>query len=183
MPKRIRNALHVIKEVIIYTNQVNERRICVHNWGFVAWIAFLGALVVWSFLSSRKRARSMVDLADLLGLKMWGDRLPPEPSLTGTPISGASATSSVMEGKQNGIPVIAFDCRMGTGKGSWRRTVIAARSSRDVFATVLSESSYTVDRTGEWIILYAPKRGFAVGGSLMPIPELEARLSTLGKDD
>ncbi len=152
-----------------------------HNWEFVAWVVFLGTLVIWSFISGRKRAKSMMALADRLGMKMWGDLLPPELSLTGTPISGASATWSVMEGKQNGIPVIVFDCRMGTGKGSWRRTVIAARSSQDVFATVLSESSYTVDRAGDWLILYAPKRGFAIGGSLMPISELEARLSTLGE--
>ncbi|MGI4815259.1 MAG: hypothetical protein ACRYGG_18270, partial [Janthinobacterium lividum] len=142
-----------------------------HNWEFAAWMTFLGALVVWSFLNSHKRAKAMVALADRLGLKMWGERLPAELSLAGTPISGASATWSVMEGKQNGIPVIAFDCRMGTGKGSWRRTVIAARSSQDGFATVLSESSYTVDRVGDWVILYAPKRVFAVRG-LMPISEL-----------
>jgi hypothetical protein len=149
------------------------------DWEFAVWMSMLGALVVASFIASRKRAKSMVTLADRLGLKMWGDRLPPELTLAGTPIADASATWNVMEGKQNGVPIIVFDCRMGRGKGSWRRTVIAARSSRDVFASVPSESSYTVDRAGEWVVLYAPKRGFAVGRSLMPLSELEARLSTV----
>jgi hypothetical protein len=149
------------------------------NWGLTLWIATIGLVIVASALDDRKRATSMISLASRLGFKMWGDRLPPELSLTGTPMAAASATWSVMEGTQNGVPVIAFDCRMGAGKHSWRRTVIAARSSRDVFATIPSESSYTVDRSGEWIVLYAPKRGFTFWRSLMPIRELEARLSTL----
>ncbi len=85
-----------------------------------------------------------------------------------------------MEGTQNGVPIIAFDCRVGTGKTSWRRTVIAARSNRDVFATMFSAFSYAVDRAGDWVILDMPRTGILVGRSFMPIPELEARLSTLG---
>ncbi len=70
------------------------------------------------------------------GWKSWDKRLLPELSLTGTPMAHTSAIGNVMEGERNGIPFVAFDCRIGTGKGSWRRTVIAARSERDVFATV-----------------------------------------------
>jgi hypothetical protein len=66
-------------------------------------------------------------------------------------MANGSATWNVLEGLQNGIPFIVFDCRMGTGKGSWRRTVIAARTSRDVFVTVPSDFSYTVDQSGEWM--------------------------------
>lgn len=149
------------------------------NWGLAVWMTGLGALFVASVLGDRKRAKLMGDLASRIGFKMWGDKLPPELSLVGTPMARATATWNVMEGTQNGVPTIAFDCRMGTGKASWRRTVIAARSRRDVFAVVPSDSSYTVDRSGEWIILYAPKSGFTVWRSLMPIAELEARLSTL----
>jgi hypothetical protein len=150
------------------------------NWGFVLWMTGIGVLFVGSLLADRKRAKSMAALASRLGLKMWEDQLPPELSLTGTPMAKASATWNVIEGTQNGVQVIAFDCRIGTGKSSWQRTVIAAHSSRDVFATVPSHSSYTVVQSGEWIVFYAPKRGFIVGQSLMPIAELEARLSTLG---
>ncbi len=86
------------------------------DWEFAVWMSMLGALVVASFIASCKRAKSMVTLADRLGLKMWGDRLPPELTLAGTPIADASATWNVMEGKQNGVPIVVFDCRMGSGK-------------------------------------------------------------------
>lgn len=150
------------------------------NWFVGLWMTLIGCFIVWSVWANWKRNRMMPILMSSLGLKSWGSRLPPELSLTGTPMAHASATWNVMEGERNGIPFVVFDCRMGAGKSSWRRTVIAARSGRDVFAAVPSESSYTVDRCGDWMIFYAPKRGFIVGPSLMPISELEARLSSLG---
>ena len=143
-------------------------------------MTLIGCFIGWSEWADWKRNRMMPMLMSSLGLKSWGSRLPPDLSLTGTPMANATAIWNVMEGERNGIPFVAFDCRMGVGKSSWRRTVIAARSGRDVFATVPSESSYTVDRCGEWMILYAPKWGFIVGQSLMPVPELEARLLSLG---
>jgi hypothetical protein len=121
----------------------------------------------------------MEALALRLGFKSCGDRLPIDLSLEGTPIARASAVWSVMEGNRNGIRVIAFDCRIGPGKGSWQRTVIAALSPRDVFSSVPSESSYTVDHSGDWAIFYSPKELSFIGGGLMPLPELEARLLSL----
>jgi hypothetical protein len=122
----------------------------------------------------------MARLASTLGLKSWGDQLPADLSLAGTPLANKSATWNVFEGVQNGISFIVFDCRIGTGRGSWRRTVIAARANRDVFATVPSYFSYTVDQCGEWMVFYSPKTMSFLGQRLMPIAELEARLSTLG---
>jgi len=122
----------------------------------------------------------MARLASTLGLKSWGDKLPSDLSLTGTPIADRSATWNVLEGAHNGIPFVVFDCRIGTGKGSWQRTVIAARANRDVFATVPSDFSYTVDQSGEWMVFYSPKSLSFIGQRLMPIAELEARISTLG---
>lgn len=151
------------------------------NWAFGFWMLAIASILLWSVLQTQNRKRSMAELANRLGLKSWGNRLPPELSLSGTPIARASATWNVFEGIQNHVPVIVFDCRMGAGKSSWRRTVIAARADRDVFETIPSDSSYVVDRSGEWMVFYAPKRGFIVGSPLMPIAELEARLSTLGK--
>ena len=75
----------------------------------------LGAFFVASWLDDRKRAKLMADLAGRIGFKMWGDKLPPELSLVGTPMAAATATWNVMEGTQGGVPVIAFGCRMGAG--------------------------------------------------------------------
>jgi hypothetical protein len=150
------------------------------DWGIALWLAALMGFFLWAALNDRKRTKHLATLASNLGLKAWGDQLPSDLSLVGTPMAYRSATWNVFEGIQNGIRFIVFDCRMGTGKGSWRRTVIAARTNRDVFATVPSESSYTVDQCGEWMVFYSPKAVSFFGPFLMPIAELEARLSTLG---
>jgi len=150
------------------------------HWGIALWVAALVGFFLWSALNDRRRAKDLTKLANTLGLKAWGDQLPRDLSLTRTPMDNRSATWNVVEGVQNGIRFIVFDCRIGTGKASWRRTVIAARADRDVFATVPSDFSYTVDRSGEWMVFYSPKTLSFFGQRLMPISELEARLSTLG---
>jgi hypothetical protein len=157
-----------------------QRGIVMKDWGIALWMAALASFFLWSALDARRRARSIAALASKLGLKSWGNQLPPDLSLRETPMAHASATWNVIEGVQNGVPFIVFDCRIGTGKASWRRTVIAVRSSRDVFATVPSDSSYTMDRSGEWMVFYSPQEVSFFGRRLMPIAELEARISTLG---
>lgn len=150
------------------------------HWGIALWVAALASFFLWSAVNDRRRAKEMAKMAISLGLKSWGDRLPADLSLAGTPIAQKSATWNVFEGVQNGIRFVVFDCRIGTGKASWRRTVIAARSGRDVFATVPSDFCYTVDRSGDWMLFYSPKAMSFFGQPLMPIAELEARISTLG---
>src|SRR3569833_3046474 len=147
------------------------------DWAIAIWVASLASFFLWSAFDHLRRARGMARLASTLGLKPWGDKLPSDLTLTGTPIADRSATRNVLEWVQNGIPFIVFDCRIGTGKGSWQRTVIAARASRDVFATVPSDFSYNVDQSGVWMIFYSPKTLAFVGQKLMPIAELEARIS------
>jgi hypothetical protein len=150
------------------------------HWGIVVWVAALANVFLWSSIDDRRRARGIARLANTLGLKARGDQLPADLSLVGTPMANRSTTWNVFEGMQSGIPFVVFDCRIGTGKASWRRTVIAARASRDVFATVPSDYSYTVDHCGEWMVFYSPKTMSFFGQRLMPIAELEARISTLG---
>ncbi|WP_109485085.1 hypothetical protein [Occallatibacter savannae] len=149
-------------------------------WSIALLAAALGSIFLWSDFYQRRRARELTKLANTLGLKPWGEKLPLAVSLAGTPIADRSATWNVFEGVRNGIPFVVFDCRIGTGKGSWQRTVIAARTGRDVFATVPSDFSYAVDRSGEWMVFYSPKTLSFFGEGLMPIAELEARISTLG---
>ena len=151
-----------------------------NHWGIIVWVPALASFFLWSTIDDWRRAKGMARLASTLGLKAWGNQLPADLSLAGTPMANRSATWNVLEGVQKGIPFVVFDCRIGTGRGSWRRTVIAARASRDVFATVPSDHSYTVDQSGEWMVFYSPKTMSFFGQRLMPISELEARLSTLG---
>jgi hypothetical protein len=86
---------------------------------------------------------------------------------------GTSLTENRM-----GTRVIAFDCQIGLGKGSWRRTVIAVES-KAYSSTVPFNPDMTVDTAGKWKILYRPKAltsSHAAG--LMPLDELESHLSS-----
>jgi hypothetical protein len=84
-----------------------------------------------------------------------------------------------MDGDCGGLRMIAFDCRIGSGNGGWRRTAIAVHGPPDVFGAVKFDRDLTVDRSGDWSILYQPKTLFARG--LMSVSELEAYFDSLGR--
>jgi hypothetical protein len=139
------------------------------------WLVGAGLLFAW-WLRERRRAVAIRAMAARLGFVYLGRELPKSLSLHGTPIEGASSTWNVIDGERRGIRVVAFDCRIGNGKGSWRRTVIAAQSPRDVFDVVRFNGDLTVGRSGKWAILYQPKTFSFIPTGLMPLSELEAHM-------
>jgi hypothetical protein len=74
--------------------------------------------------------------------------------------------------------MVAFDCRMGAGKGSWKQTVIAAQSPGDPVGIARLDPTFTVARSGDWAFLFQPK-SFSLFSKLMPIPVLDAHLDGL----
>ena len=91
----------------------------------------------------------------------------------------ASKVWNVIDGEARGVRIIAFDCRVGVGKDSWRCTVIAIESGVDLSYAVPFNPDMTVESAGKWKILYHPKASvsFRIAG-LMPIAELEAHLNS-----
>ena len=77
--------------------------------------------------------------------------------------------------------MIAFDCRIGRGKGSFRRTAIAALGPRDVFGAAKFISDLAVARSGDWAIMYEVETISLNPPGLMPVPELEAHLDSIGR--
>lgn len=74
--------------------------------------------------------------------------------------------------------VISFDCQIGTGKGSWKRTAIAAHAPPEIFgAPVLSD--FIIERSGAWSILYDPPKFSLIPRGLLPVSELEACLDEI----
>jgi hypothetical protein len=152
------------------------------NWVFAILIGFIFARIPYSLFLDCRRDQQLMKMAARLRLKMIGETLPGYVNLDGSPMAHATKYWNVMDGNFNGIRVLTFDCRMGQGKGSWRRTVLAAESDRDVFATVPSPFDYTVDRCGRWVVFYRPK-GFSgpfLSHDLMESSELESRLLSIG---
>ena len=118
-------------------------------------------------------------LAERLRFTYIGQALPRSISLTGTSLQDATAVWNVIDGERQKIRVIAFDCRIGVGKGSWRRTVIAAQTDNDVFGAVNFNRDLTVERSGQWMFLYQPKALAFIPPPLMSVDEIEAHLNAI----
>jgi hypothetical protein len=119
------------------------------------------------------------ELADRLGFSYIGESLPPSINLRGTELESIGSTWNVIQGESHKIRVIAFDCRIGAGKSSWRRTVIAAQADSDVFGAAMFNRSLTTERSGGWVFLYEPKVAALIPSGLMSIAEIEGHLGAI----
>lgn len=83
-------------------------------------------VTISALIRHRKRSAAFKGIAERLGLKHLGTRLPSSLQFAGTEVTNLSSARNVIDGERHGTLVVTFDCRIGTGKGSLRRTVIAA---------------------------------------------------------
>ena len=148
------------------------------DFGAVFFVGAALALLSVFYLRERQRTAAIRALASRLGFHFLSDILPRSLTLSGTPFSRHSKVWNVIDGEPRGIRTIAFDCQVGVGKGSWRRTVIAVESAIQLSPALAFNSEMTIDAVGNWKILYRPRASmnFHITG-LMPLDELEAYLS------
>ena len=149
----------------------------VDTWIFI-WIVGLALFFTVSAVKDRVRKSAIRQMAARVGFIYLGDAVP-RVNLDETPFRWITSAWNVIAGERCGIDVVAFDCRVGQGKGSWRRTVIAARTQDDIFSVVAFDRNLTVDRSGNWMVLYQPKQPAFVPGALMQVEELEAHLNAI----
>ena len=145
------------------------------------WLIGAGLVLATLYLRHTRRAVSIQALATRSGFDYLGCCLPESLILKGTALDSATSTWNVIEGERNGVRISAFDCQIGAGKGSWRRTVIAAEASFDVFGEVRFNPDLTVQRSGDWVILYQPKTVSLIPVGLMPVAEIEAHINAIRK--
>jgi hypothetical protein len=152
-----------------------------NEFGFVLFAA--AALVLFYALrrAESQRAAAIRELAARSGFYYLGDALPRSLTLTGTPFDHASKVWNVIDGEPRGIRLVAFDCQIGVGKGSWRRTVIAVEGRADL--SFLLNPEMTIDSVGPWKVLYRPKAStiFRIAGLMSP-DELGSYLNSVGAD-
>jgi hypothetical protein len=154
--------------------------IAINNRSFAYLVgAGLVSIVIWDALWQRKRTAALRAMAIRRGFVYLGRAIPRSLTLRRTPFERATRIWNVIDGDCHGTRVIAFDCDIGSGKGSWRRTAIAAQSANDVFGAVKFSRDLTVDRSGDWIVLYQPRPGSLFATGLMPVAELEAHLDAI----
>jgi hypothetical protein len=147
-------------------------------------MAGLGVLVFYVLhTSERYRANAIRALAIRFGMHYLGSALPKSLKLEGTPFHSASKVWNVIDGEPRGTRIMAFDCQVGMGKHSWRRTVIAVESSDGVLGHLPLYPDMTIDRSSRWQILYRPKAPFSFRiAGLTPVDELEAILNAVVTD-
>jgi len=133
-------------------------------------------IVAASWWQSRQRTSAFIELAAKFGLAFLGTTLPGFLNLAGTGPEAISSCWNVVEGEINRVRFVIFDCRIGRGKGSWRRTIIAAKGNADIFKSVPMVLNLTSEPAGEWTVLYQPKTSQIIPPGLIAVPELDALL-------
>lgn len=149
------------------------------DFGFVFFAGAALALLFASYVVERRRTAAVRALASRLGFHFLGTALPRSLTLSGTPFSTHSKVWNVIDGEPRGVRTIAFDCRVGIGKSSWTRTVIAVEMVRTFRQPLPFNPEMTIDTAGDWRIVYRLKASinFRIAG-LMPLDELESYLSS-----
>ncbi len=146
-------------------------------------VTLIAAAILWAKETVRElRIRA---LAKAIGFAYAGKRLPEALSLYGTPFNPITSilTSNVIDGQRDGIRVIAFDCEVVQKTDSWSRTVIAARTSANVFGDAAFSPDRKVVDSGGWKILYHPQSiGSAKSRGLMSVAELKLHPSAIGAE-
>jgi hypothetical protein len=144
-------------------------------------MAGVGLVVFYAlYTSKRYRADAIRALAIRSGMHYLGNALPRSLTLEGTPFYRVSKVWNLIDGEPRGIRIMAFDCQVGVGKHSWRRTVMAVESDGNVLRHLPLHPEMTIDRSGRWNILYRPKAHFSLRiAGLTPVEELEANLNAV----
>lgn len=150
----------------------------------IGFVLFAGAALALLFAFHRaesQRAAAIRGLAIRSGFHYTGDALPRSLMLYGTPFHRTSKVWNVIDGEPRGIRIIAFDCQVGVGKASWRRTVIAVEGGSDL--SLLLNPETTIDSARQWKVLYRPRTSinFRIAGR-MPREELESYLNSVATD-
>lgn len=104
-----------------------------NNAVFVAIGAAAALLAALVFYQSKKRSADIRALAARIGFAYLSSELPTALVLPDDPFSKIGAIWNVIDGEKDGIRVVAFDYRIGSSKGSWGGTVIAAQTAGTAF--------------------------------------------------
>lgn len=146
----------------------------------IYFIGAAGAAVVSLFWwRSRLRVREVRSLAESGGFQYLGETLPPSLPLTSMPFASITAVWNAIDGAPRGKRIVAFDCRFGEGKGSWRRTVIAVRTDASNVTASAFDTSLRIEQTDDWVFIYRPKELALIPLQLTPIPELRGYLDNI----
>jgi len=147
-------------------------------WAYVV-VSGFAALFVWFWWNGRVRAGAVQALAATLGFHYLGEALPRNLDLAGSPLASASSVWNVIDGEPSGKRIVAFDCAIGQGKGSWQGTIIAVKTEASTISVSFFDPALHLEQVRDWVLIYRPKDYGLIPSGLMPIPELQAYLEAI----
>lgn len=142
-------------------------------------VAFVGCIFGWEWWRSRVRTREIRSLAESCGFHFLGDALPRSVPLRGSDLDLITEVQNVIDGEPRGKRIVAFDCRFGVGKRSWRRTVIAINADAGNRIGPSFDPTFRVEQMNDWTFIYRPKSFSFIRVQLTPISELRGYLETI----
>lgn len=142
-------------------------------------IVALLALFTLLWWQSRVRARELRSLAESCGFHYLGDALPRGVPIKGSQFHSMTAVWNVIDGEPRGTRIVAFDCRFGVGKGSWRRTVIAVKADIGHITASSFNQTFQIEPIDDWVFIYQSKQFSLIPRQLLSIPELRVYLETI----
>jgi hypothetical protein len=145
---------------------------------YVIW-AVMVVLFTLSWWRGRIRAKEIHSLARSCGFQHLGEALPRSLLLTNAPFTSITSVWNVIDGEPRGKRIIAFDCRFGNGKASWRRTVIAIKTEISNITASAFDPYLRIEQMNDWVLIYRPKEFALISRGMIPIPELRAYLDTI----
>lgn len=148
------------------------------NYELAVALVALAAVVLWSYLRARQRSCQIADAAQRLGFRLLGDDLPVDIDLVSSSISNVSSVWNVIDGTPRGVRIVAFDCLVGKGKGSWETTVIAVNA--EPFAVKASDFDISLEKEhiDGWTLLFR-RIGPESSGCKMTVEELKGYLEAI----
>ncbi len=146
------------------------------NWFTVVVFVIGGAIGVVYGIEEVWRAFAFRRLAKEFGFSRLNKRLPEALSLYGTPFAHRQLTWNVIDGERHTLRVVVFDCQIGEGEGSWKRTVIAIRTGSSTMDAAKFDTRVKVENSGGWSVFYYP---WALKLGLVPVKELRAHLTSI----
>jgi len=140
-------------------------------------VSFILFVAIRHTIVMRQRKIEMRAMISRLGLQPWpDDSLPRDLSLRGTPFESWTNLFNIYEGVLSGVEIVVLDFRWQVGKGSWSRTVVAAKTTNDVFAS--KPFDLETLQVGQWQLLFPPKE-LIDSTKLLDVAEIEKTLNDI----
>ena len=141
-------------------------------------LIFWASIFTFLWWHSAKRKKGLQAVASRLGLHYLGEVLPRSFSLRSPVFKNVTAVWNVLDGDRNDRRMIAFDYRIGRGKQSRTKTVIAVDVvPADLESLVVRYNTLSIESAGHWSFLFEPRRFPA--REVMFVSELETYIESV----